>query len=390
MLFFGLFICLNLAHANTGRSPDSSGGRKGLRTPGVNYFLTNPGSATEDLRATLTDTQDIEFEKSTNLNWPPLPRAWLEYASTDYITSNTYIGFKLNPSVFGLKSSVASKLSFDFRYQVKTSFVVIASRGTNPYPQDAPQHIFLFDQKTMKTYLNVSEKVPMVGLCIYEVQFALDKGTSLNFELIGSGQSLNKGNIQSITNTHFSQFFQIKSSDDSSTGESVRSQFSVDHYQNKCNQIYKEKHQTQVTTDFSQQIMNFVFHNHPKSQCKPEFSEINPDGDASCMGWFSENIEGNIKKLTVPRCVLQNGGVHSCRLYAKKEGVSCPIFLNADGSYSDQPLEYNSKRVSTRNLAFPNFPCDEKLNLNCQIEREPKFIGSIPFGRAQARCQSQN
>jgi hypothetical protein len=367
----------------SGRSPDSVSGRRGIKTNGMNYFLTNPGSAAEDIKQTLTEGTDEEFEVSTQLQWPPLPRAWLEYSSTSYMSSNTFVGFKATPTLFGFNSLIASKLSFDFRYQVKSSFVAIASRSVKP--KDAG-NLFKFDDKRMKSYLSISKDTPLVGLCIYEVQFAYDRGSNFNFEILGSGQSLNSGEIQTITNTHFSQFFQISENKNSSEN-TERSSLSIDKYQHKCNQIYKKRLKQQVEVDFSKQIMNFVFHNHPQSTCKPTFDELHPEGDPTCKQWFEQNIHSTIQKLSVPRCVLQPGGTHGCELRAKKENVSCPVFIHSDNTYSDIPHEIGAKKVSTRNIHIPNFPCDETLGLVCELESEPFFIGKQSFGTATARCQ---
>jgi hypothetical protein len=226
----------------------------------------------------------------------------------------------------------------------------------------------------------------MVGICIYEVLFAYDKGASLSFDLMGSGQSLNSGNIQTITHTHFSSFFQIESKSLPQDPSIKISRLSVDQYKEACEQHFKEIIEPQVNADFSKQIMQFVFHNHPKSQCKPTFGEVHPDGDPSCQKWFQEKIPPTIQKLTVPRCTLQPGGAHVCSLFAKKEGVSCPVFMDENRNMSDKITSPNFKKISTRNIHFPNFPCDEQLGLSCQITKEPTFFGNVLLTNAEARC----
>jgi hypothetical protein len=237
----------------------------------------------------------------------------------------------------------------------------------------------------MRTFLRTSDS-PTVGICVYEVLFAYDKGASLSFDLVGSGQSLNSGNIQAITHTHFSSFFQIESESLPQNQSIKRSRLSIDQFKEACEKHFNQKIAPQVNADFSKQIMQFVFHNHPKSQCKPTFDEVHPDGDPSCQQWFKENVNATIQKLTVPRCTLQPGGAHACSLMAKKEGVSCPVYRDENGNMSDKRTSPDSKKISTRNIHFPNFPCDEKLGLSCQITKEPTFLGKVLLTNAEARC----
>jgi len=369
---------LNLINAGNPRSHSSM----------VNQFLSNPSSL-GDLKDTIVNGKDIDFENGTQLTWPPLPRAWLEYSSTGYVSSNTYLGFKATPNLFIFESTVASKLSFDFRYQVKSSFVAIVARGSRSPNETNQSKLFEYDNKAMKTFLRTSDN-PLVGICVYEVLFAYEKGTSMSFDLVGSGKALNAGLIETITHTHFSSFFQIESVAVSPNSKSRRSRMSIDQYQHSCATHYKERIAPNVNADFSKQIMQFVFHNHPKSQCKPTLNEIHPEGDPGCLNWFQKNINSHIRNITIPRCTLQTGGVHRCTLTAKIDGVSCPVYLDENGHMSDKRRSFESRRISTRNIYFPNFSCDEKLGLTCQVTREPRFLGKVLIRNAHARCAKKS
>lgn len=386
LLMFVVFLMSLPVFAVSSRTSDSLYGKRGMKSLNLNPLLANPTSATSDIKNSLLEGVDSEFEITTALQWPPLPRAWLEYASTEYITSNTFLGFKANPFLFSFKSTVAAKLSFDFKYQVKSSFVVITSRSIS---SENSKSLFKFDEDKMKSYLTVSESTPMVGLCIYEVQFAYDKGAIFNFEVLGSGQSLNKGKIESITNTHFSNFFQIKADSTETESTNSSSLYSIDSYKDKCNRIYKQKIEQQVNTDISKQIMSLVFHNHPKSQCTPDSETADLAGDSTCKDWFNSEVHPMVKKMTVPRCVLKAGGIHACELRAKAEDISCPLYVNPDDSYSDVPINRASKIITTRNSLFPNYVCDEKAHLTCEVISKPTFIGKIQLGAAKARCRKQ-
>ncbi|MCB0342668.1 MAG: hypothetical protein H6626_02575 [Pseudobdellovibrionaceae bacterium] len=72
------------------RSPNSLNGKRGIQTPNVNFFLTYPGASSAEVKKAIIEESDDDFEANSNLQWPPLPRAWLEFATTEYITSNTY------------------------------------------------------------------------------------------------------------------------------------------------------------------------------------------------------------------------------------------------------------------------------------------------------------
>lgn len=383
-IFTFTLIAIHSLHvaANSGRSPDSNLGKRIIKTPGINYILTNPGATAQELKDRILGSADETFEGGTQLQWPPLPRSWIEYATTDFKSSNTLLGFKANPAAFAFGSSVASRLNFEYRYQVKSSFVAIANRDVKT--QNSAQ-LFRFDDKNMKTYLNVSPKVPMVGLCIYEVQFAYEKGVTLNFEILGSGTNLNQGRIKTITNTHFSPFFQIKGKSDQMSD--VESVMSVEEYQTRCDLHYKQKVEKSVNLDISRQIMNFVFHNNPKSTCLPSLDKVESEGDGSCMEWFRTEIHPRVQSNTVPRCVLVTGGIHKCELHAKRAGLACPIYFNSDDTFSDTPVDRQSRLFSTRNPHFPNFPCDQANNLICEIEKYPFFIRNVPLTEAEGRCR---
>lgn len=349
----------------------------------MNQMLISPG-AINDLKDTLINGKDNNFEKNTKLTWPSLPRDWLEYHTTAYVTSNTYAGFKATPKLFGLEATIASKLNFDFRYHVKSTFVAIAPQS-NENLKDPNNTLFEYDHKYMQTYFNTHSH-NLVGICIYEVSFSYDKSLGFAMDIMGSGQGFSNGQVAGITNTHFSSFFQIEE-DPNADGATKRSKLSIKEYERDCMRRFNEERRTQISADFSKQIMQFFFHNHPKSQCTPTFDDVHPEGDPSCEGWFNENINEVTRKLTVPRCVLQKGGYHSCTLTAKKEGVSCPIYQNSDGSYSDRKLLPDSRRVSSRNIHDYSFPCDEKLGLRCSVTKKPTLLGKIIFSDGQARCQ---
>lgn len=369
-VFFRRFlVCLLVwslpAWSQRGDRSVGSNMRRIAHPPNLTVAPADPGVRDSLKLQVLEDNLNAE---NTQLSWPPLPRAWLEYASTFYIQTNTFVGFRANPSFFEISPIIASKLSFDFRYQVKSAFVMIVSRDQNT------ESLFRFDGERMRTYPNPTQERPLVGLCIYESQFTYDRNLGFSVDVVGSGQSVTEGETQSITNTHFSQFFQI----DFETA--------VDQYQHICETTYREQIEEQVNLDFSRQVMNYMFYNHPQSNCSPSFDENPPDGDPSCSEWFEDNIHPATRRITVARCELQNRGVHRCVLKARNEGISCPLYWTSEGIQSTRRTRRDPV-VTPDSWGYPSYPCDESQGLQCQVEREPWMVAGVPIFKGEGRCR---
>lgn len=365
LLLVTLFALPALASANS-RSPANPPLRQDPNSNRLNLNILFTG-ASPQLKNELLE-QSLLMNDS-KISWPSLPRAWVEYASVDYVQSNTNVGFRLNPSVFGISAGIANKLFFDYRYQLKSSFVILVSRDQKN------KGLFKFDEKNMRTFPDATQERPMVGLCIFESQFVYDRGGSFNFELAGSGETLNKGSIETITSTHISQFFQIDPT------------MSVDQYQNVCRTTYRDKIQDDVLTEFSRQIMNVVFHNHPQSSCKPEVDAQAGQSDSSCQEWFDSSVPKNLKGLTLARCELQRGGTHMCVLKAKKADVACPLYYNRQKGVVTERLTTRDVSVSEAGMDYPSFPCDRSSGLTCQVETQPWLLGGAPLRNGVGRCR---
>ncbi|MGZ3782095.1 MAG: hypothetical protein ACXVCY_15695 [Pseudobdellovibrionaceae bacterium] len=336
-----------------------------------------PGSI-EDMRQPIIN--DLISSDMPALDSPPNPRIWTERTKSDIIVSNTKLGAKV-PIV-----DIGSKLSIEFKYGLKTSFVIVSSKrkddkshaqkkSMRPFKiSSTSEDVLNFDESTFQTYPNVRPGYPMVGFCVFEASLAIDKNIEGGFDFI-VGETGKKGTLETMSNAIFSNFFQLSS------------EIPVNTYLEKvCDGIFKKEVEPMVVNDFSKMVMEKIVSQNPKSDCTPNRSADEADsGDASCLEWHSSFAEP-IRNLTVPRCILQVNGAHRCRLKAR-QGTACPMYIDPHTqTYSPNFKSFDGTILATD--SHYSYSCDKKAGLSCVMEKEPTLLRGIPLVTGKARCQS--
>ena len=318
------------------------------------------------------------------LSWPPFPRLWLEKNRQEVITSNTYVGLKVPLAV----ATGGAKLNIQFRYGLKTTLVMISSRRKQS-PKDPisesldlvyatgteEKQMLRWDEQKMMAFPDVRDEYPMVGLCAFEASLAVEKGKHLNFEVFGSGQTLEQANIETNTQSIFSNFFQ------------VREDVSVSTYLDKvCDDVFRRDVEQFVLEDFSKMVVEKVVHSNPDSECQPGNSgggDSTLAGDVSCLDWHRKKFPKTIQGITVARCELEVNGAHRCRLKSRHD-VPCPLYMNKEnGTYSETRTK--SHRLHATRGILEN-PCDRQSGLKCKMDREPWKVFGVPFWAGVGRC----
>ncbi|MCB0386822.1 MAG: hypothetical protein KDD43_15615, partial [Bdellovibrionales bacterium] len=204
---------------------------------------------------------------------------------------------------------------------------------------------------------------------------AVEKGKHLNFEVFGSGQSLEQANIETNTQSIFSNFFQ------------VRGDVSVSSYLDKvCDDVFRRDVEQFVLEDFSKMVIEKVVHSNPDSECEPPNGSNNGStlaGDTSCLDWHRKRFPKAIQGISVARCELQRDGAHRCRLKSRQD-IPCPLYMSKDdGTYSEYRTQ--THRLHATRGILEN-PCDQVSGLRCKMDREPWKVFGIPFWAGIGRC----
>lgn len=323
--------------------------------------------------------------ETPQLSWPPFPRLWLEKHRQRVITTNTYIGLKIPIAV----ASGGAKLNIQFKYGLKTTFTLISSRrkaeSSDPISEslglefakgDKEKQMLRWDPQYKMSFPDVRDDYPMVGLCAFEASLAIDTGKTLNFEVLGSGASVEHSDIETNSHSIFSNFFQ------------VRPDVSVAAYLDTvCDQVFRQDVEQFVLQDFSKVVIEKVVHANPKSECAPPRGPEGASslaGDASCLDWHRKNFHRTVQNTTTARCELQKDGAHRCELRSKVGGA-CPIYLNSrTGTYSETRDDESRLRVTQ---GYLENPCDETSGLRCQLVSEPWMVWGVPLWSGKGRCQ---
>lgn len=336
-----------------------------------------PGSI-ENMRQPIIN--DLISSEIPELESPPNPRIWTEHTKSDIVVSNTKLGSKVPILELG------GKLSLEFKYALKTSFVMISSkrkaekirqRKKNAKQEEATvsEEVLNFDETTFQTYPNVRPGYPMVGFCVFEASLAIERAREGGFNFVVE-ESAKKGTVETMSNAIFSNFFQLKGD------------VPVNDYLEKvCNGIFKTEVEPMVVSDFSKLVMEKIVGQNPTSNCTPSNSpEDIETGDASCLDWHNKNYSQTIRHLTVPRCTLQQNGTHRCRLKAR-EGAACRVYVDPRTKiFSTTFTSFDHTILATENHFA--YSCDQKAGLSCVMEKDPVLLHGVPLISGRARCKA--
>ncbi len=340
--------------------------------------------------------ENVKMKKEEKeLSFPSFPRVWTERSMEDTQGISTYASATipvpfLNAVTYGLK------INKNYKYSVKTTFVLVASDSSDhSRVSDQPKvrqadnadedKILIFDPHTMHAYPNVSDEIQMVGLCSFDIslsnEFNIQNGFSLGPNLgqysAGIGVTHEKGNVEVAKTTRFSKFIRLERS------------ISIDEYlRTVCMKEFNESKRKEIESHFNKIVLEMMWHRNPNSTCKPSLGnpeESLPNGDRSCMGWYADSFDSTLRKRTIPRCEIQADGAHRCVLKSL-ENATCPMFLDRKaGTYSPY-LRRETHRLSVTSGAYER-PCDERSGLKCQFVDKPSmFALGIPLIMGSARC----
>jgi hypothetical protein len=334
-------------------------------------------------------------DEEKELSFPSFPRVWTERSMEDYSGVSAYASATI-PIPFVTGTTYGLKLNKNYRYSVKTTFVLVASdssdhskKSDQPKVRQADSEdedkILRFDHSTMHAYPRVSDEIQMVGLCSYDIslsnEFQTQNGFSLSASLgklaAGFGITHEKGIVEVAKTTRFSKFIKLDGA------------VSIDEYLRiVCMDEFNESKKKEIESHFNKIVLEMMWHRNPNSTCKPSLGnseESLPNGDRSCMGWYADSFDSTLRKRTIPRCEIQADGAHRCVLKSR-ENASCPMFLDRkSGTYSPF-LSRETRRLSVTSGAYER-PCDEKSGLKCQFVDKPSMFGfGIPLIMGSARC----
>ncbi|MBK7843287.1 MAG: hypothetical protein IPJ71_06250 [Bdellovibrionales bacterium] len=245
--------------------------------------------------------------------------------------------------------------------------------------------ILRFDHSTMHAYPNVSDEVQMVGLCSYDISLSNEFNTQNGFSVSGSlgklaaglGVTYEKGKVEVAKTTRFSKFIKLDPA------------VSIDEYLRiVCMDEFNESKKKEIESHFNKIVLEMMWHRNPDSTCKPSLGnpeESFPNGDRSCMEWYSDSFDSHLRKRTIPRCEIQADGAHRCVLKSR-ENATCPMFLDRKAGTYSPFLNRETHRLSVTSGAYER-PCDEKSGLKCQFVDKPSmFALGIPLIMGSARC----
>lgn len=396
-LFKTLAVALNIVIGLTG-VPGEARPSEQYRQPDP-LRAADPGTRTQALiqqliaqdsippvEGALSDWRRQNFDSifamdNAQLDWPQMPRDWVEHNVSRQYSSNTAIGIRSsysNPVWTNFKSTI------EFRYNVKTAFIIVASRSPANSPASTQPGPVRFDVGRYAAYPNVQPRSPMVGMCAFEMSFNIDSGRSNATEVALPGgivpylnQTTTTNAVRGYVHTHFSPFFQLDGD------------ISVETYLNGvCDGIFRARKQEMMIAQATGQILSMFWNYNPRSSCRPPSPEQGRlvEGDPSCMAWFN-TFNSSVRSLTMPRCEFQSNGSHQCVLRARREGVRCTLVLDpTTGQYvSELPTSRTSVRTVTTNPVHA-YPCDRSTGLECQMARAPRSIGGLRLTDGEARC----
>lgn len=349
-----------------------------IKSVNASQVLTYVPGSIENMRQPIIS--DLVSSDMPQLDYPPFPRIWTERTKSETLVSNTKLGAKV-PII-----DLGGRLSLEFRYTLKTSFIIISSKRKaekNHHKSSSrvsgiptmSDEVLSFDEGTFQTYPNVRPGYPMVGLCVFEASLAIEKTAEGGFDFLVA-ETVKKGTVETMSNAIFSNFFQLQGHVGVST-----------YLEGTCNDIFKKEVEAMVVNDFSKLVMEKVVAQNPESDCAPSrSSEDIENGDASCLDW-QQSFSRYVQDLTVPRCMLQQNGVHRCRLKAR-EGTACDMYVDPQ-TKTFSPTFKNFDRTILATEDNYAYSCDKKMGLTCVMEKKPTLLHGIPIFTGKARCQAQ-
>lgn len=338
-----------------------------------------PGSIENMRQPIINDLVSTDMPK---LDPPNFPRFWTERTKSEIVVSTTKLSAKI-PVV-----DLGAKLNMEFRFGLKTSFVMISSKrksekGHSKKPvaksvilANEDDEVLVMDESTFLSYPNVRPGYPMVGFCVFEASLSMEKTMEGGFNFIVE-ETNKRGSVETMSNAIFSNFFQVRGDVPVST-----------YLDGVCRGIFKKEVETVVVNDFSKLVIEKLVSQNPKSDCSPSrpTEEDIVNGDQSCQEWHATNFSAPVRHLTVPRCMLQANGVHRCRLKARA-GTACNMYLDpATMQYSETFKSFDRTVLATEEHYA--YSCDKKANLSCVLEKEPILLRGLPIYSGKARCQS--
>lgn len=362
-------------------------------------------NATEDTKSDVM--QELLGTNRPALQYPAFPRTWVEMSLISNQDSNTSYEFSTSalskvlplgiiPGLTStLKAGVGVQYNINYRYSTTSTFIAMTSlrrlqpnatdNSKAPYalitgdqPRNELRSIIHWDPENKRTYFKVDNEYPMLGLCRFDMSLLISrtkKGT-VDF-IIGSHSSADE-EVQSISYSVYSNFFQLESH--------VPTQ---DYLRVKCKETFSYAVRYVVEADFNKFIAEFYAHNHPKSECELPEGPLDPKGDASCQRWFkSYNVAGYYRQFTVPRCLQNFEGIPKC-VVRGKEATRCPLYWK-DGDLTDRKP---GRKMDAFNFASADderaFYCDKGLRClppEGDLRGYKTAIGEKLFG-INSRCK---
>jgi hypothetical protein len=341
------------------------------------------------------------------LSWPGYPRYWYEDSYTDAIeeTARAGVGSGLIPGV----SAGVTALEVKFRYNLKTSFVLIATtrQGGQIDPSKLSSVVENTDRKVAKDALGLQDPLgleifvqdsnfnyypnptpgyPMVGLCYFEVSMIFDRSSSAGVDIFGSGGSHSQIKSRTVSLSLYSNFFQV----DGKT--------SVDQLTQKtCLSVFQEVAKPRVLQLFSPIAIQEKINHSGLSECQRErqYQPRPSESDRGCeraQKWL-EVINPYAKEKAVHRCLLWNDGVNRCTA-RKVEGAECGLFYDAHlkkitASPSKKTRLPTGEVKTTFNqsvtLNLSSGECD--FGLQCTLDTQPWIVGGLIIQKAIASCK---
>ncbi len=382
----------NKGSNNSSVSPDSKSERN-------NSKIAEVGKSIEyfEPMGNITDTDAIADKnkiirqmfssESKDLQWPALPRAWVEKSILEQRNFNKSLGLQLNPFRVGFKIK-DSKSEF---YSLKTSVVIASSLKVNINKSKIKingdsfdyHYILIKDDKNKQIYPNVTESHPMVGFCTFEVKYSTENSEFTETSFFGSNIQSDHIKALPIVYLFTSKVFQVDK------------KISIRTYMHSyCGTIFREQIESKVLADF-QKIKSEIdssvdLHNNSKlvtRVCEPQpkingmWSNISDD---NCVLWHESTFKKSIVDRTIARCEKSKTSTQfECKLYSK-EGVRCPIYWDVKNKKYTSEYEFRKTIPSTNGL-FEN-PCDSQSQLKCVFEEKPTLLLGVPFFLGKGIC----
>lgn len=272
--------------------------------------------------------------------WPAPPRAWMQNDMSRFVQTDTSIGYQAFPSFFGLPANVAAQLFKKYKYFRKSSFVMIVpDNGHEPV-----QNFSTSRRSSLKRNLGYD----VMGLCMFELNFDVEQSLGTQFLVAGNGNATKAGENRGLSYVYLSSFFKVDPD------------YTTTEYELACRDLFARTTETKVEAQFTSRIYEILFWENPASECSPVEEHLkHKDGDHSCFEFAHTKLTTQERKLTVPRCELQDDGAHRCVAKWKTEGAICPWKNNELAPFGDRDFSLITG-------------CDSHQGLECLPDRKSK------------------